>query len=66
MNFDSCEIVEQGGKYQQKHESPIPAGIEEITGNEQQEILQFQILVGNKPIEYKYQRKKNGKVDGIK
>jgi len=62
MNFDPCVIIEKSGKHKQEHELVVPTGIKEIRSNQQQDILDFQISPGAKPIQEENDREKYGKV----
>ena len=54
IHLNPCKIIQEGGEYQQKQKTVIPAGIEEVTGHQQQYVLQFKAPVSNKPIKKKY------------
>jgi len=50
MHLYSRIIVQKRGEHKQEEESPVPTCVKEITGKEQQAILQFQVLLQDKPV----------------
>jgi hypothetical protein len=66
MDFNTCEIIQEGGKYEKKHEPPVPTGIKEIAGNKQQDVLQTQIALCCKPIEEENSGQEKRKANRVK
>jgi hypothetical protein len=65
MDFNACEIIQEGGKYEKKHEPPVPTGIKEIAGNQQQNVLQTQIALCCKPIKEENNWKEKCEANGV-
>lgn len=65
------ERTERGYGYEDE-KPPVPPAVENVTGNDDEEVLQEQLVlaaaecvVEHKPIEQENYRKENGKLDGV-
>jgi hypothetical protein len=62
LDNSSGVIIEQRRKNEQKKKSPVPAGIEVIACNEQQDILRSHVSPQQNPVRYKHDRQKQGEM----
>lgn len=72
LNEQSAEIGTEGGNGYEDKEPPVPPTVEDVTGNDDEEVLQEQLVlaaservVKHKPIEQEDYRQENGKLDGV-
>lgn len=69
---DAAEERTEGGEGDEDKKPPVPPTIEDITGNDNEQVLQQQLvhaaaerIVEHKPIEQEYYRQENGKLNGV-
>ena len=72
FNEQSAEVGTEGGNGYQNKEPPVPPAVEDVTGNDDEEVLQEQLVlaaaecvVEHKPIEQEHYRQENGKLNGV-
>jgi hypothetical protein len=63
MQQKPYNIIGKRTEENKNEETPIPPTIKNIRGNYNQNVLNFQIALKNKPIEYKNYRQENRKSD---
>lgn len=72
LNEQSAEIGTKRSNGYQNKEPPVPPTVEDVTGNDDEEVLQEQLvlaasecIVEHKPIHQKHYRQENGKLKGV-
>jgi len=58
-------VIYNGAKNNERKKAVVPPAVKQIAGNENQKVLKFEVLLGNEPIQEKYDREKYRKVYGV-
>ena len=65
VNEKSCSETARWCKCYQKQEPPVPPSVEDVGHHHDEEVLQFQVLLEDEPIEQKHDRQEDGEFYGV-
>ena len=62
FNANSDQVIDEGGEGNESEESPVPPAVENVGGDQQQEVLRSQVAVRHEPKQSEDDRQKDQKL----